>query len=97
MLTKDDLSQIREIVREEVENEAQALKGELQADITMSRIRVQNDIGELKDRIKNIEIRFTKLENRIVRMHKDLKNEIKMVANFLDKDNMQTLKRVRFN
>lgn len=68
MLTKSDLSQIRKVIREEVENEAQSLKDELQSDITMSRIRVQNDIGELKDRIKNLEI-------RVAKMHKELKNE----------------------
>ncbi|OGH20095.1 MAG: hypothetical protein A3D74_03365 [Candidatus Levybacteria bacterium RIFCSPHIGHO2_02_FULL_37_13] len=98
MLTKSDLQQIerivRTIVREEVENETQAIKNELQADITMSRVRVQNDIGELKDRIKNIDIRLTKLENKVTKMHKDLKNEIKMVVHYLDKENIKTLKRV---
>ena len=101
MLTKADLSEIRKIVREEVENETQAIKNELQGDITMSRMRVQNDISELKDRIKNLDIRMTrlengveKLENRVTKMHKDLKNEIKMVVDFLDKENIKTLKRV---
>ena len=94
MLTKADLSEIRKIVREEVENETQAIKNELQGDITMSRMRVQNDINELKDRIKNIEIRLTKLDNRVAKMHKDLKNEIKMVVHYLDKENIKTLKRV---
>jgi hypothetical protein len=95
MLTKQDLEQIRkilreetkEIVREEIGNETQSLKEELQADITMSRIRVQSDIGDLKTRIKSLEIRMTK-------MHKELKEEIKLVANFLDKENVKTVKRV---
>lgn len=87
MLTKSDLTQIRKIVREEVGNETQALKNELQSDISMARIRVQNDINELKDRIKNLEIRVTK-------MHEELKNEIKLVANFLDKENVKAIKRV---
>ncbi|MBI2049583.1 hypothetical protein HYT32_01630 [Candidatus Roizmanbacteria bacterium] len=99
MLTKTDLSQIksilREIVREEVENESKALKHELQADITMSRIRIQSDIGELKDRVKNLEIGVKNLENKVVKMHKELKEEIKLVANFLDKEHMNTVKRVR--
>lgn len=77
MLTKSDLSEIRKIIREEVENEAKATKDEVQAEIKMSRIRIQTDIEELKDRIKNLEIRVTK-------MHKELKNEIKMVVDFLD-------------
>ncbi len=87
MLTATDFAKLRAIIREEIENETQAVKEELQADITMSRMRVQTDIGELKDRIKNLELRLTK-------MHKDLKNEIKMVSHFLDKENMKTLKRV---
>lgn len=87
MLAKSDLTQIRKVIREEIGNETQALKDELQADISMARIRVQTDINELKDRIKNLEIRVTK-------MHKDLKNEIKMVASFLDKENVKTTKRV---
>ena len=87
MLTKSDLSDIRKIVREEVENEAQAIRNDLGADINMSRMRVQADIIELKDRIKNLEMRVTK-------MHKELKEEIKMVSHFLDKENIKTLKRV---
>lgn len=94
MLTKQDLTQIRTVVREEVENEVKAAKEDLGADIIMARIRVQNDIEELKNRMKNVEIRFTGLETKITKMHKDLKNEIKMVVEFLDKDNMKTVKRV---
>lgn len=94
MLTKTDLSQIRKIVREEVENETQALEDGLQAEITMARIRIQTDINELKNRLKNVEIKVKNLEARIIKMHKDLKKEIKMVANFLDKENIKTLKKV---
>ncbi len=98
MLTKTDLSQIeklvRKVVREEVENETKALKEELQGDIIMARIRVQSDIEELKNRVKNVEIGLTSLETKVIKMHKDLKNEIKIVVEFLDKDNMKTAKRV---
>jgi division protein CdvB (Snf7/Vps24/ESCRT-III family) len=95
MLTNDDFVKIKKliqetvqpIVREEVGNEIQTAKNEIQADITLSRMKVQNDIDELKNRIKNLEIRLTKV-------HTDLKEEIKMVSHFLDKDNMKTLKRV---
>ncbi|RJQ37280.1 hypothetical protein C4559_03865 [Candidatus Microgenomates bacterium] len=91
MLTQNDLSQIRkiikEVVRDEIGNETQTLKDELQADITMARIRIQNDVSEITDRMKNIEIRISKV-------HKDLKNEIKLVSHFLDKENIKTLKKV---
>ncbi len=88
MLTKTDLSQIRIIVREEIENETHALKDELQADIAMARVRLQSDINTLKDRVKNLEI-------RVAKMHKELKAETKLVVNFLDKENIATVKRVR--
>lgn len=88
MLTKSDFLEIRKIIREEIENESKSIKDELGADINLTRIRLQNDIEELKDRIKNLEIRVTK-------MHKELKEEIKLTAHVLDKDNMKTLKRVR--
>ena len=94
MLTKTDLNQIRAIVREEVENEVKTVKQELGADIIMARIRVQNDVEELKNRIKNVEIRLTGLETKMTKMHKELKNEIKMVVEFLDKENAKTAKRV---
>ncbi len=95
MLTKQDVEQIRKaieedtrkIVREEIENEVQAVKEELQADITMSRMRIQTDIDDIKNRIKNVELKITK-------MHRELKEEIKMVVNFLDKENVKTVKRI---
>lgn len=101
MLTKDDLLQIRKVIREEVGNETKALKNELQADITMARMKIQSNIDELTDRVKNIEIRLTKVEEglsnlrkTVAKMHKDLRNEIKLVSHVLDKENIKTLKRV---
>lgn len=88
MLTKSDLSSIQKIIREEVGNEAKATKDELRSDILTTRVRVQSDIMDLKDRIKNLEIGTT-------RMHQDLKEEIKMAVNFLDRENVKTTKRVR--
>ncbi len=88
MLTKSDLTQIRKVVREEIENESQSIRNELGADITSSRMRIQSEINELKDRIKNLGISMTK-------MHKELKSEIKLIANVLDKENLKTLKKVQ--
>jgi len=51
-------------------------------------MKLQSDIQELKDRIKNLEIRMTK-------MHKELKEEIRMVSHFLDKENLRTIKKLR--
>ncbi len=87
MLTKSDLEQIRHIVREEIENEVTVAKDDIQTDLTMSKVLIQENIDQVKDRVKNIEIKTT-------RMHKELKGEIRLVTNFLDKENVKTLKRV---
>ncbi len=60
MLTTDDLKTIRKIIREEIENEVKVAKLDLDAEIRRSRMLVQEDIGELKDRIKNLEIQLRK-------------------------------------
>lgn len=69
MLTKSDLLEIKkiikEVVREEAGNETQTIKNELQADISMIRVRLQNSIDGLTDRLKNIEIRLTKIEEHL--------------------------------
>lgn len=41
-----------------------------------------------------LENRVEKLENRVTKMHRDLKKGIKMVLDFLDKEKIKTLKRV---
>lgn len=87
-LTNDDLKAIRKVVREEVENETNAAKDELSSDVRMSGIRVQGEIRELKDRVKNLEIRITK-------DHKEIKGEIKYVVEFLDKQDMNIVKKVK--
>lgn len=87
MLTKDDLVAIRKLVREEVGNESQAIQDELGSELNSARMRIQTDVRELQDRVKNLEI-------RTARMHKDLKKEIKQVSHFQDVENLKTLKRV---
>lgn len=95
MLTKTDLTQFeklirkitREIVREEVENESQSIKDELSGDITRAMIKTVGEIRELKDRIKNLEIRVTK-------MHIDIKKEIRKFFDFHDEDINQLKKRL---
>lgn len=97
-MQKSDLDQIgklvRKIVREEVKTEVKDSTRTIESQIRLSRMQVQQDIGELDDRMKNVEIRIDGLEEKVSRMHKDLKKEIKMVSHVLDKENMQTLKRV---
>ena len=65
MLTKTDLQQIDNIVkkrvREEIEQEVQNAKEELQADIKMSQIRIMEEINNVKDRLKNLEMKLPDL------------------------------------
>lgn len=62
-MTTADLSQIRKVIREEVENETKTLKRELRSDILISRMRIQNDIDDLVNRMKNLEIQVRKLND----------------------------------
>lgn len=56
MLTKNDLSQIRKIIREEIEAETQSLKDELSGEIKLARIQLQKEVSEVKNDVKNLKI-----------------------------------------
>lgn len=60
MLTIKDLSQIRKVVREEVEAEVKDSTRNLEGEIRLSRMRIQGGINEIDDRMKNVEIRRKK-------------------------------------
>jgi len=62
MLTKTDLSQIRKIIREEVETESQNIKDEIQADIKMSLVRISGELHRIQDRLKNVEIKINNIQ-----------------------------------
>ncbi len=87
MLTKADLQAIDKIVkkrvREEVETESENLKNELQGDITMLRLEVTRSIEELKNRIKNLEIKVTKV-----------RKDINTVISLFDRDYINLKKKV---
>ena len=83
MLTKTDLSQIRKVVREEVESETEPLKKELSMDVKMAQMRIQGDIRGLQDRTKNVEIEVRKLSKGL-----------KLTSGFLDRDQLKTKSRV---
>ncbi|MEK7186513.1 MAG: hypothetical protein AAB675_04075, partial [Patescibacteria group bacterium] len=61
MLTKTDIAQIRKVVREEVETEVKDSTRNLESQIRLSRMQVQSDIGELDDRMKNVEVRVDRV------------------------------------
>lgn len=54
MLTKTDLSQIRKVIREEVETESKSLQEELQGEIKLSRIEIQKEVRLVANKVKNL-------------------------------------------
>ena len=73
MLTKTDLSQIRKIIREEVESEVQSTRDELQAEIKLARMELSTRIDRLEDKFKNVEIRVGNIETTTNSIDKRLK------------------------
>ena len=97
MLTKGDVSQIRKVVREEVEAEVGNAKEELDSEIRTSRVRVQTDIYTLGNKIKNVEIRTMNLEKsnqQILNNIKILRKDIKGTINIADHGLLKLEKRV---
>ncbi len=82
------LKDMRKIIREEVGNEVQASKEELDSTIRESRMRIQTDIMENTDRIKNLEIRVTK-------NHKEVLSKLKITSDFHDQVGLNLAKRVK--
>lgn len=98
MLTKDDLKNIRGVVREEVVGETNDLKNRLEAEMKLSRMRLEESIGNLTNRVKNIEIKLTTVEKSngqilkdVKKIRKDLDTNIKLS----DKMEIYLDKRVR--
>lgn len=88
MLTKTDLQLIDKLfskrIREEIEAEGRNTRDELKSDILSSRIRVQQEIRELADRIKNLEIRTSSLEKDIKKNFQKLNKRFTDLFDFLD-------------
>lgn len=82
-MQKSDIDQIgklvRKIVREEVEAESKDITRTLDQEIRMSRMHIQQDISELDDRMKNVEIRVDNLGKDIVDLKKDVTDVKKRV------------------
>lgn len=63
----------------------------------------KNDLAQItaivsevvEGKLKPVKTSIEKLDKRIRKQHKELKKELKLVSHVLDKQNMQTLKRVK--
>lgn len=97
MLTKTDLSQIKKIVREEIESEVETLATSLRSEIKFARMEIQNDIKNLSNRMKDLEIKVKDLGTLVRSTQKCLKRIEKKLdksINFLDIDYLALKKRV---
>jgi SMC interacting uncharacterized protein involved in chromosome segregation len=72
MLTKNDLDQIRKVIRQEVKVEVKDSTQTLDSQIRLSRMQVQGNIGEVDDRIKNVEIKLDDVANNVKKTQKDI-------------------------
>ena len=98
MLTKTDLSKIRKLVREEVEAEGENIRTEVNGEIKLAGIRTTTELQSVNNRLKNLEISSAKMGKDIQILKTDVKKvqkDLNKTSNFLDKENLQTVKRVR--
>lgn len=98
MLTKSDLQAIDKLiskrVREEIEAEGNNIKDQLRTDIINFRFRIQQEIRGLADRNKNLEIGVSNLEKNNKKEFQKLNKCFTDLFDFLDKDQLRTLKKV---
>jgi len=80
MLTKNDLDQIRKVIRQEVKVEVKDSTQTLESQIRLSRMQVQASIGEVDDRVKNVEIRQDDTVNKVDKIQKDIDGLSKKVS-----------------
>ena len=83
MLAKTDLSQIRKVVREEIESETNSLKRDLQGEMKLVRIEIQRDVRKLSSQMKDLSIRLRKIEK-----------DIKTIVSFFDKESLKASRRI---
>lgn len=98
MLTKNDLSQIRGVIREEIEAETDNHKAELK----LVRMEISNRITDLSSRVKNLDLKLTKsvsgIAGDIAQIKKDVKKIQKDVAahaNYFDKEYLELKSRAK--
>lgn len=77
MLTSYDLSQIRKVIREEVEAQTNSLRENLNSELKLFRIEIQTNLKALVYRIKNIEI-----------LIKGIQKDLKTTTNLFDKETL---------
>lgn len=97
MLTKDDLAAIRKITREEVTTESQSFRRDLQGEMKLFRMRIEERLYDIEDKLKDLDISSTKTESAMLKLTKEVKRvkkEIKSMIAMFDTTDMKLRKRV---
>jgi len=74
-LTKEDVDQLRKVFREEVEAEAKLTREELQSDILHTKLRIEEGLHTIENRLKNVEIKVNKIDKTVDVMRRLLDQE----------------------
>lgn len=81
MLTKIDLSQIRKIVREEVEAESKTIRTDIEYEIRRSRVELALRLDKIERKVKDLDIRTSHLETNTTKMLKTIQKTLMQVKN----------------
>lgn len=76
MLTKDDFTKLKKIIRDEIETEGESIKTELGHEIKMTKIQSSSDMDTVQFRLKNIEIKTNNIQTNVKKLRKDLSKTI---------------------
>ncbi len=73
MLTNDDFSKFKKLIREEVEAEGKNTREELGSEILRTKMELSNQVSALGSRVKNVEIATNNLQKDVTIVKKDVK------------------------
>lgn len=94
MLTKDDLKEIKKIMREEVGNEVKSSSQTLESQIRLSRMQIQSDIASVEDRVKNLEIKLVEIDKELNRKINRVQKTLNIAIKMFDETDVKHNKRI---
>lgn len=90
MLTKIDLSKIKKVVRDEVVSESRNTNLSLRSEIKTARMQIQNELGTLTDRVKNLEQQSRETGKDV----KKIRKNVDTIIDSFDRENLSLNRRV---
>jgi hypothetical protein len=85
MLTKNDLKEIRKVIREEVEAEVKDSTSNIEGTVRLSALNIRNDVDGLDDRLKNVGVRTDRVLKDMKTIVFDALKPVKKDLNYLKK------------